>query len=301
MLSCAFAQEASWTRSLNIPLSTIWMDALPRDRSTLDANAMDDLQSSIVADGLKQPIEVWKLSTPHDGFEYGLISGLRRLTAHNTLNRLRPDAFTTIPAFIRSPKSIPAAMAAMIAENEIRADLSPWDKGRVIAAAVQDGMFDTIEAAANELHPTATRQKRGLLRSLAFVVDELEGHLTTPENLSQRQMLHLASALRGGLIPLIHQILKETRGQSLTDQWQSLLPTLQEADLNEPETPTSHNSPERPRRLLELKQGMTIRRELHKDGWLLRFSGPQARKGGLMDDVMDKIEFWFQPGGAALR
>ena len=109
---------------IHIPLTAIAMDALPRDRSTLDAAALAELQASVSRDGLRQPIEVWQLTTPSDGHDYGLISGLRRLTVHHNLNRLRPTAFTTIPAFLRSPASVADAMAAMVAENEIRSDLS---------------------------------------------------------------------------------------------------------------------------------------------------------------------------------
>ena len=48
--------------------------------------------------------------------------------------------------------------------------------------------------------------------------------------------------------------------------------------------------------MLALKQGLIIRREESPTGYLLRFSGPEARRKGLMDDVMDQIERWFQPG-----
>ena len=33
------------------------------------------------------------------------------------------------------------------------------------------------------------------------------------------------------------------------------------------------------------------------DGWILRFSGPEAKKGGLIDDVLDEVERWFDPKG----
>lgn len=280
---------------LHIPLTAIAMDALPRDRSALDETALDELQASIARDGLRQPIEVWKLSTPQDGRDYGLISGLRRLTVHLALNRLRPTAFTTIPAFLRQPASVADAMAAMVAENEIRSDLSPWDRGRMLVHAVEEGIFDSIEAAALALHPALTRQKRFVLRAYAFVVEEVQGQITTPERLSHSQMLRLGAAMRGGLIPVIHQILQEVRGASLDHQWQALLPTLTEADRNDPEIPATRKSSARPRRLLYLKQGLTIRRELANGGWVLRFSGEEARSGALLDDVMDYVERTFQP------
>ena len=70
----------------HLALSAIDPNALPRDRSILDPDALAELQSSICITGLRQPIEVWRLSTPRDNpdgppFEFGLISGLRRLTA----------------------------------------------------------------------------------------------------------------------------------------------------------------------------------------------------------------------------
>ena len=285
---------------IQIPLAAIAMDALPRDRSTLDEAALAELQASVCDIGLRQPIEVWQLSTPQPNenggaHEYGLISGLRRLTVHHNLNRLRPTAFTTIPAFLRSPASISDAMAAMVLENEVRADISPWDKGRMLVQAVEEGIFDTIETAALKLHPSLTRQKRFVFRNYASVVEEFQGEITTPELLSHSQLTRLSSALRGGLVDLIHQIFKEVRGQTLDHQWQALLPTLNEADRHDVEVPATSSSPARPRRFLELRQGLKIRRELATDGWVLRFSGEEARKGALMDDVMDYVERMFQP------
>ena len=58
----------------------------------------------------------------------------------------------------------------------------------------------------------------------------------------------------------------------------------------EPVNPTTR----RPRRLLKLRQGLTITREPTPTGWLLRFTGPQARSPGLIDDVLDKVEEWFK-------
>jgi ParB family chromosome partitioning protein len=43
---------------------------------------------------------------------------------------------------------------------------------------------------------------------------------------------------------------------------------------------------------LKLRQGLTITREPTPSGWILRFTGPQARSG-LIDDVLDKVEEWF--------
>jgi ParB family chromosome partitioning protein len=282
----------------HIPTDQILDTALLRDRSHLPEDALQDLVFSISRDGLRQPIELFELAEPPGGFDdihrYGLISGLRRLTAIRRLASWRANGdFTTIPAFLRTPATIPEAMAQMIAENEIRENLSPWERGLTIVTAVNRGLFDSMDQAIVALHPTALKQKRNRLRNLALVAEELQGMFSTPETLTQSQMERLGAALRGGLTDLIHQILTENAGKSLQSQWTALIPTLTEA--LSPETEATATAPGRPRRLLQLQQGLTIRREKSPHGWALIFSGPEARKGALMDDVMDYIERWFQP------
>ena len=274
-----------------LPTDQIDAYALLRDRTTLDPTTLAALAASIARDGLRQPIEVWALSQPSEILRYGLISGLRRLTAHRQL-ALHNPSFASIQAFLRTPASIPDAMAAMIAENEIRADLSPWERGLLLATTVSEGLFPTLDQAIAALHPTATRQKRSRLRALATVAEELEGCFATPEALTTPQIERLAAALRGNLTKLIHQILSEHPNASLQTQWNALIPTLTEA--LSPETEATPSKPGRPRRMLHLKQGLTIRREKSRTGWSLHFTGPEARSGALIDDVFDKVEEWFQ-------
>lgn len=84
-----------WTSTTTCPrlilnITEIRPAALLRARSALDDDALHQLQHSIATQGLRMPIEVWQLSTPRPKPEtgpetgprrYGLISGLRRLTA----------------------------------------------------------------------------------------------------------------------------------------------------------------------------------------------------------------------------
>ncbi|MDB5660159.1 MAG: hypothetical protein JWS10_2774 [Cypionkella sp.] len=284
---------------LNTPIlintAEIDPNALPRDRTQLDEAAMAELTTSIATTGLRMPIEVWTLSQPTEPFRYGLISGLRRLTAHQRLATLRQNGtFTEIAAFIRTPETIPQAMADMVAENEIRAETSPWEKGATLLAATRAGIFDTLDDATQTLHASASRQKRARLRAFAEVVEDLEGTIATPERLTGRQMHRLSAALRAGLSELIHLTLRDHHRSALPAQWQALLPILSEA-LTDPTEEATTTTPGRPRRLLQLKQGLTIRRERSGSDWILRFSGPESKKNGLMDDVIDHIERWFQP------
>ncbi|WP_426036160.1 hypothetical protein [Cypionkella sp. TWP1-2-1b2] len=176
------------------------------------------------------PVEVWKLSQPTDQFRYGLISGLRRLTAHQRLATLRQNgSFTQIAAFLRSPETIPQAMADMVAENEIRSETSPCGKAATLLAATRVGIFDTLDDATQTLHASASRQKRARLRAFAEVVEDLEDAIATPERLTGRQMHRLSAALRAGLSKLIHLTLRDHRRSALPTQWQALLPILSES------------------------------------------------------------------------
>lgn len=273
---------------LDLPLDAIDADALPRDRSLLDPGALHDLTTSIAATGLRQPIEVWELSTPRDGHRYGLISGLRRLTAHRRLE------VKTIPAFLRKPASIPDAMAAMIAENEVRADLSAWEKGRIIVEATDEGLFDTLDAAVKALHPLAAPATRSRIRTLASVVDVFQGRLNFPEAYSQRQMLRLATAVRADFLDLIETALTEHRPRTQIAEWALIEPIVEEAEgwLTQPRATYRIG---RPRRAARIRPSLLIRRELTKDGWTLRFTGNEAT-GPLMEDIMDEVERLYGKG-----
>ena len=119
-------------------------------------------------------------------------------------------------------------MADMVAENEIRAETSPWEKGATLLAATRAGIFDTLDDATQTLHASASRQKRARLRAFAEVVEDLEDAIATPERLTGRQMHRLSAALRAGLSELIHLTLRDHRRSALPTQWQALLPILSE-------------------------------------------------------------------------
>ncbi|WP_209425308.1 ParB N-terminal domain-containing protein [Pararhodobacter sp. SW119] len=266
-------------------------NALPRDRTALDPAALAELETSILLTGLRQPIEVWAFSAPEPGGpRYGLISGMRRLTAFGRIHQ--NDADARIPAFIHQPRDIPDAMAKMIAENEIRADISPWEKGRIVVQSVDEGLFDTLDAAVAGLYPTLDRQRRARFRSIAEVIAEIgEGVLTHPESLGMRQLTRIADALRRDYGHVIEAALKHSLDRSPEGQWKLLRPILDEAEA-EVRTPQLAYRPGRPRRVVHPRVGLQIRREKTPEGWNLRFTGPEA-SGPLMEDIMDYVEQQF--------
>lgn len=266
----------------HLPIPEIAPHALLRDRTALDPQALQLLQHSIATEGLRTPIEVWQLSTPRDAHKYGLISGLRRLTACRALGH------TTIPAFLRAPQTIAQALAQMVTENEIREPVTPWEKATLILNAIHEGHFNTPDTAIAALFPSTPRTTRTRIRNHVSVVEALAPLLTDPTHLTTRQLDTLAAALQSGHEDLLTATLDPVIGQGSETQWSTLRPVLQDV-LREPTNPTTR----RPRRLLKLRQGLTITREPTPSGWILRFSGPQAKSPGLADDVMTKVEEWF--------
>lgn len=74
-----------------LPLEDIEADAMVRDRMSLNAEEMDELQASIAAHGLRLPVEVFEFAVAgqggagQNGARYGLLSGYRRLRAVQSL------------------------------------------------------------------------------------------------------------------------------------------------------------------------------------------------------------------------
>jgi ParB family chromosome partitioning protein len=280
-----------------IPLSEIDAEALPRDRLTLDDRPLRELIDSIAVDGLRMPIEVWELSEPRPPHRYGLISGFRRLAAFGRLAADGPGGpggrFAAIPAFQRRPASVGQAMAQMIGENELRVQIGPWERARILSQAVEEGIFATVDEAVARLYPLAGRNKRSRLRLTVPVTEALEGLLKTPERLSQNRMMLLAAGFAAGYGEVIETALTESSARTLDAQWQVLKWVL--AELGHEPDPAAPTRPGYPRRVVRPREALTIRRERTRDGWCLHFTGREA-KGGLMDDIMDEVERLFGTG-----
>ena len=273
----------------HIPLTQIDDSALPRDRLSLDPEALDALFLSISRDGLRQPIELYPTETG-----YALISGFRRLTAWRRLHQLGGERYATIPAFIRSPADIPQALAAMVSENEIRADVSPWEKANLITECVYQGHFPNNEAAVAALYRDISPSARSRLLSVVSVYEELGPRLTAGETYSLRQLLRIAMAIKAGFGEVLETALRESPAREPSVQWELLQNILTEAEQSLRDPDPSPNA--RPtRRILRPRKGLTIRREWLPNGWRLVFTGEEAQ-GMMINQVMSDIERMYGPG-----
>jgi ParB family chromosome partitioning protein len=264
----------------HIPTHAINADALPRDRSTLGARALAELQGSIAAHGLRLPVEVFAT-----GSGFGLLSGYRRLMAFRALEEIHGERFATIPAFVRPPEDVASAFARVVEENDIREGLSPWEQGRTLLTAREAGL-ETFDAALIALYPFANRQKHSRLRMLAEVVEAMEGRIAEPETWSENRLLRLGTLLRHGWDGLIDAALDAAPPGA---EWQAILPVITEAE----SLPMSaRKTPGRPRRLVNLPRGLTLRREKTRNGYVLHITGSQA-SDAVVAEVIDEIERMF--------
>lgn len=177
---------------LDLPLDVVEPGYLMRDRLRIDAAEMAALKTSIAARGQQTPIDVTAL----DSGRFGLISGWRRLQALGALDAEQPGAgFDRVRALVRQPVDQAESYVAMIEENEIRVGLSYYERARIAAKAVDQGVFETPKAALLSLYHAASRAKRSKIRSFLVLVDQLDPVLRFPEAIGERLGLRLAQAL----------------------------------------------------------------------------------------------------------
>jgi ParB family transcriptional regulator, chromosome partitioning protein len=179
-----------------LPLAAINATHLVRDRLVQDDDDMDALVASLRARGQQTPIEVTALSDVASGPAYGLISGWRRLTALNRLyGETGEDRFATIKALVIAPDSAQDAYLAMVEENEIRADLSLYERARIALRAAREGVFPTPRHAVLALFGSVSRAKRSKIGTFVTLVEALEYVLMHPTAIPEKLGLKLSAAL----------------------------------------------------------------------------------------------------------
>lgn len=192
-VSASFAAARTEGRLLlRLPLGSIDAGYLVRDRIGTDEEEMQALMDSLRTHGQRTPIEVTEIAPDR----YGLISGWRRLAALGRLERETNDArFGSVLALLRRPDTAGDAYIAMVEENEIRLGLSYYERARIVAKAVEQGVFATDREALQKLFASASRAKRSKIGSFLGIYRDLGSALRFPSALPERLGLLLAKAL----------------------------------------------------------------------------------------------------------
>ena len=120
---------------------------------------------------------------------FSLISGLRRLMALEALGA--PHAL----AFIRKPESAAEAYVAMVEENEIRANLSFYERAAIAWEATDAGVFPDAGQAVAELFGSAPAAKRWKIHKFGTIHALLGDVLKFPEALPEKFGLALVERL----------------------------------------------------------------------------------------------------------
>lgn len=181
---------------IDLPLQAVETTHLHRDRMHLDSEDMAALKASIADRGQQAPIEVVALANGR----YGLISGARRLAA---LTELRDAAtlgedrakFMTVKALLRPYAAAPEAYLAMVEENEIRSDLSFYERGRLAHEAARIGVFESPPAAVKALFVHVSASKRSKILNFVALHDALGWALRFPEAIPEKLGLALVKAI----------------------------------------------------------------------------------------------------------
>lgn len=269
--------EAAGLLIREIPLEQISADDMVRDRAALAEDDMMELRTSIAASGLRLPIELYELAQPDGELRYGILSGYRRFKAVSALLALTGDAkYSTIKSLIRQPGSVPQAFAAMVEENEVRASLSPFERGRISSIAVQMGVFASTEEAVNAMFSAASKAKRSKIRSFALIFEELGDLLSFPESLSEKQGLRLSAALRGGAETALRDALGQVIVEEPEAEWALLEPQIAKFEDRSRDSKRG-GRPVKKRATagagVKTSTGFSIKREEDSRGYLIRIGG----------------------------
>ncbi len=180
-----------------LPLEAVDEGYLVRDRMVQDEDELGALMDSMRARGQQTPVEVIRLPEPAaSGAIYGLISGWRRLTALRRLHsETGEERFATIRARVIAPETAQAAYVAMVEENEIRVNLSFYERARIVVQALREGVYPDQRAALQGLFGATTRSKRSKIGTFISLVEAFDGVLKHPTAISEKLGLALARAL----------------------------------------------------------------------------------------------------------
>ena len=179
-----------------LPLAAIDENHLVRDRIEQDEEELQSLIASIRARGQQTPAEVVPLDDTFGTRTHGLISGWRRLTALKRLYEETSDPqFATIKALVIKPDSAEASYVAMVEENEIRVNLSHYERARIAVRAYKEGVFSRRKYALQALFGNATRAKRSKIGSFVTLVEALDAVLFYPTAISEKLGLALVRGI----------------------------------------------------------------------------------------------------------
>lgn len=263
-----------------IPIDRIDGDCLVRDRLVQDEDELQSLMASIQSRGQQLPIEIVRLDRGHIDPSYGLISGWRRLTALRRLYRDTDDPrFSVVRALVVRPETAQDAYLSMVEENEIRVDVSHYERARIVLKSVEQGVFPDRRAALRGLYASTTRSKRSKIGTFVGLVEAFDDILDFPTVISEKLGLAMAREMvrDPGFAPRLRVALARNSRLTPATEVQILIAAL--AELAPPASDPA-NPPTRDRAAatesveIPLVEGLTLR--FHPSRNLLELTGDRV-------------------------
>ncbi len=281
------AAEADGRVIRAVPVDHIQPDVLVRDRTVIDPEEMAELKSSIADHGLRLPIEIFVRREGRRS--YALLSGFRRLRAYQELlAETGEDRYRAIPSLIRDPVALGGGFVAMVEENEIRASLSHYERGRIAVVAAQRGAFSDTETAVSQLFKAASKAKRSKIRSFSLIFEELGDMLEYAEALKERDGLRLATALRQGGAEALRDALAVAQPATAEAEWAALEKVVK-AQEKRASAPRTGRPKAAPLAEMTLPGDVAVIAERDAKGYVIRLQGRGA-DAALVQRLLAQIE-----------
>ncbi len=268
-----------------LPLSQIVTSEMVRDRVVLEDEALEELTTSIRDHGLRLPIEVYEGASG----EYHLLSGYRRLEAMRRLSR------PAIKALVRPKAEQAAAFVAMVEENEIRENLSHYERGRIAVLAAQQGAFASVDEAIKSLFANSSAAKRSKVKSFAEVFELLGDLLKFPEDMSERRGLRVFGVIRQGALDDLRDVLAASDFDTPEQEWTQIEKVLAVVEAGPIKVAKRGRKPARAKlrsEVIALESGISLRKEEGPDGFVIRVTG-QGVTSDLIDDAIAALCTFF--------
>lgn len=213
-----------------IPHNAIDENYYLRDRVSSNDSADHELRTSIKLHIQKMPIEVVQIAYRDAHRRYGLVSGYRRLQAIRFLQNEGYPEFNTIKACVL-PHDHRSALIAQAIENDVRKDISPFERAFFVHRAAGTEAFSNVVDVIAHMYQHASASKISKIMSSVKLVDFI-GDLVVHKNCIQEATgLRLVRYLEAGAGDLkLQRMLREASIDRTSEEELGLLNTyLKEA------------------------------------------------------------------------
>ena len=189
----------------------------------------------------------------------------------------------------------------MVEENEIRVNLSHYERARIAVRAMKEEIYPTQRAALQGLFANATRSKRSKIGTFMMLVDAFDAVLWFPSAISEKLGLALAREMvrDPGFADAVKERLKDSPRDTAAAEMRILATLLAERQ-SSPALPPDPEPPTRPRLRSTANQPGANERIITPvtQGIEMRFTPDQGRielvGSGVSEQLVEALQDWLR-------